>query len=231
MENEKRCITGIMGFDKLCQGGLINESVNLILGNAGSGKTTFLLQFLYNGATKFNENGLFITFEQDPEDLYKGGLKQGMDFKTLEKQEKCFILKIDPESSIKQIEKLLLSKITKNDIQRICFDPINIFSMGFPKEINLRKQLYNFFSLLKQLKVCVLISGESDSESTDGNNKFEKEIIFCRYLSDSIIELFSSGIAGKGDRALRILKMRMTSHVRGPVGMQITSSGIKLEKF
>ena len=41
----ERCPTGIAGFDNLCEGGLVADSANLVVGNAGAGKTTFLLQF------------------------------------------------------------------------------------------------------------------------------------------------------------------------------------------
>ena len=53
-----RCPTGIVGFDKICQGGFVRNSDNLIVGGPGSGKSTFLLQFLWNGVSQFNENGL-----------------------------------------------------------------------------------------------------------------------------------------------------------------------------
>jgi circadian clock protein KaiC len=223
----EKCPTGIVGFDILCEGGLVRDSINLVVGNAGAGKTTFLLQFLYNGVTNFNENGLYVSFEQDEEDLHRAGMKQGMDFKKL--GDRCEFLRLNPNFSIKEIEKELIKRIAKNDLKRICFDPINVFYLEFPKEINLRKQLYEFLSLLKKLDVCVLIAGESDIES-EGNHVNSQEVSFCKYVVDGVVELFSSGISGKGDRAVRILKMRMTNHKRGPVGMEISSSGIKVLK-
>jgi len=54
----EKCPTGIEGFDSLCNGGFIRNSSNVIVGGPGSGKTTFMLQFLYNGITKKQENGL-----------------------------------------------------------------------------------------------------------------------------------------------------------------------------
>jgi circadian clock protein KaiC len=225
----ERCATGILGFDELCEGGLIRDSTNLLVGNAGAGKTTFLLQFIYNGATKFNENGLYVSFEQDAADLYRTGLKQGMDFKELEKKGKVEILRLDTEASIKEIQRELLKIIAKKDIKRICFDPINVFSLNLSKEVSLRKQLYDFLNLVKNLDVCVVIAGESDFESSEKQGASE-EISFCKYLVDGVIELFSSGISGEGSRALRITKMRITNHFRGPIGMEITEKGIKVLK-
>jgi len=230
MAEKDRCATGIPGFDNLCEGGLIKDSINLISGNAGAGKTTFLLQFLYNGATKFKENGLFVTFEQDKTDLYKSGKLQGMDFEKLEKDGSCEIIKFDPNLTVKDMQKELIKRITKNDIKRICFDPMNIFAIDLPKEVSLRKQLYEFLGLLKNLEICVIISIESDEEDTGGKLMVSEGLSFCKYLSDGLIEIYSSGISGSGDRAIRIKKMRMTKHKRGPVGMEITDSGIKVLK-
>jgi len=230
-DNKERCATGIPGFDNLCSGGFIDDSLNLVLGNAGAGKTTFLLQFLYNGAIKFKENGLYVSFEQDVADLYRTGKKQGMDFEKLASDEKCEIVKFDPNLSVKELQKELIKKVAKNDIKRICFDPINVFSLKLPKEISLREQLYDFLSLLKKLDVCVVIAGESDGEDGESGHDISPEISFCRYLSDGVIELFSSGISGSGDRAIRVTKMRLTNHKRGPVGMEINDMGIKVLKI
>ena len=230
MVNKERCATGITGFDVLCDGGLVKDSINLLVGNAGAGKTTFLLQFLYNGATTFHENGLYVTFEQDKSDLCRTAKLQGMDFDKIIKDGKCDIIKFDPGLSVKEVQKDLIKRITKSDIKRICFDPINIFTIDLPKEISMRRQLYEFLGLLKNLDVCVLIAGESDEEDGVGKQALSEGLTFCKYLSDGVIELFSSGISGSGDRAVRITKMRMTKHKRGPVGMEITDSGIKVLK-
>lgn len=226
-KKEERCATGIQGFDKLCEGGFIEDSLNLIVGNAGSGKTTFLLQFLYNGATKFNENGLYLSFEPEIKDLNRAGMKQGMNFQELDKQGKCKIIKANPNSTIKSLQEDIGKLVIKNDIKRICIDPVNVFSLSLPKELNMRKQLYDLLSWLKGLGVCVLVAGESD-EDFGGKYDISDEIKFTKYSVDCVVELFSSGISGKGDRALRISKMRMTKHFRGPIGMEITDKGMKV---
>jgi KaiC/GvpD/RAD55 family RecA-like ATPase len=228
-EKEERCGTGISGFDELCEGGFVKDSINLVLGNAGSGKTTFLLHFIYNGALKNNHNGLYVTFEQDIEDLERAGKKQGMDFNKLKKDNKVDFLKFGADTTIKEIQKELIKRVAKGDIKRICLDPINVFSLELAREVGLRKQLYDFLSLLKQLDVCVLIAGESDGETNEGYN-LSQEISFCKYLVDGVIELYSSGISGSGDRAIRISKMRMTNHKRGPCEMKISENGLKVLK-
>ena len=49
---------------------------------------------------------------------------------------------------------------------------------------------------------------------------------FTRFLTDGVIDLYSSGLGGVSDRAVRIIKMRRTNHSRGPIPMHITNEGI-----
>jgi circadian clock protein KaiC len=222
-----RSPTGISGFDDLCQGGFLRDSVNLIMGNAGSGKTIFLLQFLYNGFLKYNENGLYVSFEEEIKDLEESAKLLEMDFKGFATN-KCQFIKFKPGVTINEIQKEILKKISENDIKRIVFDPINIFSSQLPKGVSLRRQLYEFFELLKQLNICVIVSGESNTGSVNRKLKIPGEITIAKFFSDSVIEFYSSGIGGEGDRAIKILKMRRTKHFRGPVGMEIDDKGVEV---
>src|ERR1700712_5921598 len=61
--------TGISGFDDITFGGLPTGRPTLICGAAGSGKTLFGATFLVNGVVKFNEPGVFMSFEERAEDL------------------------------------------------------------------------------------------------------------------------------------------------------------------
>lgn len=229
LKKEERLATGISGFDKLIQGGFISDSLNLVLGNSGAGKTTFLLQFLYNGVVKHKEKGLYVSFESDESYIFRTGKVLGMNFNKFEKDGSCSIIKVDPEETIGNLQDKLMRIIIENDVRRVCIDPLNVFSLNLPKEISARKQLYDFLSFLRGLNVCVLVAGESDRES-EGDSVVSEDIGFVKYLVDGVIELFSSGISGEGDRALRITKMRMTDHFRGPVGFELTKKGLDVKK-
>ena len=60
-----RCPTGIEGLDDLIDGGFPRGRVILLAGTCGTGKTTFAVQYLVNGITKYGENGIFVTLEQN----------------------------------------------------------------------------------------------------------------------------------------------------------------------
>ncbi|MCW3981972.1 MAG: AAA family ATPase, partial [Candidatus Bathyarchaeota archaeon] len=61
----ERSKTGIEGLDELINGGLIKGETILLAGSTGSGKTIFCTQFIYNGAVRFGEKGVYATFEED----------------------------------------------------------------------------------------------------------------------------------------------------------------------
>ena len=65
----QRIQSGIPGFDQIVGGGLIRDRVYLLAGPAGAGKTIFSSQFLYNGLTKFGENGVYVVLEETPQQL------------------------------------------------------------------------------------------------------------------------------------------------------------------
>jgi len=55
--------TGITSLDDLLIDGIPRTNVILVEGGTGSGKTLFGLEFIYRGATQFNEPGIIVGFE------------------------------------------------------------------------------------------------------------------------------------------------------------------------
>src|SRR3954464_9356944 len=65
----RKAATGIDGLDAITEGGLPEGRPTLLCGVAGCGKTLFGVTFLVEGAQRFNEPGVFMTFEERPEDI------------------------------------------------------------------------------------------------------------------------------------------------------------------
>lgn len=227
----ERCQTGISGFDVLCNGGFVRNSVNAILGGPGAGKTIFMVQFLYNGATIFKENGLYVSFEADVTDIYKDALSFGWDLEKLDRQDKCKFLRISPDSDVTELKRDLTRLIAKYQIRRICLDPITMIGLGENNMGKIRGMVFDVASLLKRLGVTVLVANEtasSDTEEGGFGGSTDVRSQYIKFLSDSITDLYSSGLGGVSDRAIRISKMRRTAHYRGPVPMEIGKAGIRV---
>lgn len=225
-----RCPTGITGFDKLCDGGFVRNSDNLIIGGPGSGKSTFLLQFLWNGITQFAENGLYCSFEPDITDTLNDSIAHGWDFAKLSEEGKIKFMRFAPQTPIEDLKRELMQVVSKNDIRRICFDPISVLALNLSEQGKIRQIIFELSDLMKRLKVTTLFADESLEGDIMNTGEWTKTDIL-RFLSDSVTVFYESPVAGYGERAVRIMKMRRTPHARAAVGMTITDKGIEvLEK-
>ena len=66
----QKCLTGIQGFDEITEGGIPRNRITLLCGSTGTGKTLLGIDFLIHGASKYNEPGVFLSFEETEDELY-----------------------------------------------------------------------------------------------------------------------------------------------------------------
>ncbi|NMA44445.1 MAG: hypothetical protein GX950_01370 [Candidatus Diapherotrites archaeon] len=208
---EGRAKTGIKGFDELIEGGFERESIVLLVGSAGTGKTLFGLQFLYEGVTQFNEPGVFISFEQDKESLYKHSLNFGWTFKEIEEQGKFKLLQFKPHQVTAILEEgggQIRDALAEIKAKRVVIDSITAYGLLFTDEYKRREKILEFFNLLRKWGVTALVICEDDPV------KIEKQEGSIGFISDAIITLHYQHDEEKGIRihALEVLKMRGTRH-------------------
>ncbi len=225
----ERCPTGISGFDNICEGGFVRNSSNVLIGGPGSGKTTFLLQFLWNGITKYNENGIYCSFEPDIVETLRDALSFGWDFTKLNQEGKIKLLKFSPRTSIDDLKIELTKIISQNQTRRICFDPVSVLALSENNAGKVRETIFELISLLKRFKVTSILADEfleEDVAAVETGVWSKTDIL--KFLTDSVTILYQRGFKQGSDRSLKILKMRRTNHIRNPVGMEIISSGINI---
>jgi len=227
-----RCPTGIIGFDKLCQGGFVRNSDNLIVGGPGSGKSTFLLQFLWNGVTRFNENGLYCSFEPDILDTLNDAMAFKWDFTKLSSEGKMKFMRFSPQTSVEELKGELTRMISRGSVKRICFDPISVLALNSENQGKMREKIFELSSLMKRLKVTTVYADESmEIEGVNSISGDWTKTDILRFLSDSVTTFYDSKVTEAGERSIRISKMRRTKHARRAVGMKITDSGIDIDEL
>src|SRR5208337_298851 len=89
--------TGINGLDEVTQGGFPQGRPTLLCGSAGCGKTLFSMTFLYNGAVLYDEPGVYLAFEEQPEDLIKNVGSLNYDIENLIAQNRLAIDHVEIE--------------------------------------------------------------------------------------------------------------------------------------
>ena len=114
----------------------------------------------------------------------------------------------------------------------MCIDPVNVLAINLEKDKFVRESVYELVSELKSMGVTSLLSVETTEGSMDGNYLGNDDLRtqMLKFLADAIINLYSSGLGGSTDRAIRIEKMRRVNHARGPKPLKITDKGIVVLK-
>jgi len=180
----------------------------------------------------FRENGLYCSFEPDIVETLNDAMAHGWDFSKYSSEGKIKFMRFAPQTSIEELKSELTKMISRNNIKRVCFDPVSVLALHLADSGKIRKTVFELSTLMKRLRVTTVYADETlegdGMHSPDG--EWTKTDIL-RFLSDSVTLFHETPIAGVGDgadRALRIVKMRRTAHVRTPVPMKITAKGIEV---
>lgn len=214
-----RITSGIPGLDDLIQGGFVKGSVNLISGPTGSGKSIFGLQHVWHGLKK-GENGVFISLEQEPMDIFGDVKDFGWDFNSYIKKKKC-IIEYLPTWRLEDLTIKVLQKIKSINAKRFVLDSISLVCSKLePEEI--RSELTEFLRELRRSGVTSLLLSEIP-EGSKGLSTFGIE----EFIVDSIIILhYLEFVSGMSPRSLLIRKMRRTNHGTDVYPVNITNKGI-----
>ena len=218
-----RVSTGITGFDEIIGGGLPRNRTILVQGDAGTGKSTFSLQYLINGATKFNENGLFLSLEYDPHFLVEDMRLFNWDINQLIHEKKLNIitsrggLENPSEMSVNDLINFIFEETRKINAKRLVIDSLNSLELMFAKSNNMRKELSRFTSLIGDLDCTTLLLSEMNANQQ-----------LYTYLSHGVIQLYYNKMGANRFRAVEILKMRGVKHSSYTHSMQILD-GIGIE--
>ncbi len=223
-KKENRVKTGIPGFDKLIEGGLENGSLNLAVGDAGSGKTIFGLQYLIEGLKK-GEKCLFVSFEEDKEDFYNNMSDFGWDLKKDEKENKFFFLEYNPKK-VKtmigegggEIERLVI----KHKIDRLVIDSLTSFLLLFDDEVDRREAGLSLFSILNRWELTSLVTMQENPLENDA------EFLDLEFEADSLILIYFLRVKGERERFIEILKMRGTKHSKKIHPLKLGKKGFKV---
>ncbi len=223
----KRVRSGIHEFDKMVGGGMPKGSVVMVAGGAGAGKTIFALQILCQGA-KNGERGLFMTFEEEPEDIMEQGRQFNWEIDGLVKKGALKVIRMTypkiKDNGSKAFEKVLeewrlpkamsdgiIDMIRKHGPKRVVIDSLSTIGSGMRSNIadmmkrDIIKEL--IFSLKKEDLELTILTSElprtGEWYSNDGVSEF---------LVDGIVVLHKISTGMGSSRMISVEKMRKTGH-------------------
>ncbi len=226
----EKCRTGISGFDEITGGGVPKGRPTLVCGGAGSGKTLFAMEFLLNGATQFNEPGIFISFEENERELTENVASLGWDLEALSREKKIFLDHVYIErSEIEETGEFNLdglfirieSALRAVNAKRIAVDSMEALFSGFSDEMSLRAEIRRLFRWLKEKGLTAVITGEQGKGSFTRHGLEE-------YISDCVVFLDNRMNDQVATRRIRVVKYRGTSHGANEYPFLITEKGFSV---
>ena len=220
--------TGIDGLDEILNGGIVGNSTTLVSGNPGAGKSILCLQFIYNGVEDHDEKGIYLSFEEDTEDLQEAAESLGFerwgdyvengDIKVYDKQE--LLRKNDFSSSLD----LLLDDIEDAEYDRLVLDSLTMFELFFEDETEKRTYLLKFTDILKKNGLTTLMTNEQGAVFP------ETEIGLENYLTDGNIYLIQTPTESGVNRYVWVAKMRKKNIETDIFPMEISQGGIRVHQ-
>jgi circadian clock protein KaiC len=229
MKELNKLPTYIKGFDLIAEGGLPKGRSTLVSGTPGSAKTTFACQFLVKGITKSNENTVFVTFEENPEDIRLNMSNFGWDIAKWEKEGKWLF--VDCSASLGEyiinvgnfdlsgLISRIIYAVNKNSASRLSIDSIGSLFNQFENSGLIRNSFLKLFFELKKNNVTVIITTERDDENGKISRNGEEE-----FAADNVIILRNIKNEANRRRTIEILKFRGTSHHKGEFAFTINPS-------
>ena len=191
----------------MCHGGFFRDSVVLVSGATGTGKTLMVTQFL-NGGFETKERSLLFAFEESRDQLFRNAAAWGMDFEKAEKKGLLRVVNRYPhalpmEDHLVQMREL----IAEYEPHRVAVDSLSALERVFTLR-SFREFVISLTSTLKRQRMTTMFTSTTPA-LLGGGSVTEKHI---STLTDSIILLRYVEVPGRVRRSVSVLKMRGSSH-------------------
>lgn len=213
---DERVLTGIDGLDALIDGGLLEGSVTVVSGDAGTGKTMICSQFLWEGYDN-DETCLYVSTEEMPDEILHDAAEFGWEFD--EDSDRFHIEYLDPSTRSNYFRKDVKRMVEEEmDPDRIVIDSISVLSQYWDDDANVRTNLTQLIKLLKDWETTVLIT----AEAPDGESRHD----IVEFVADGVINLDAKSMGSGLQRTLTVKKMRGTAMDGSINDLKFTEDGL-----
>ncbi|AOW80986.1 circadian clock protein, KaiC [Halodesulfurarchaeum formicicum] len=222
-----RINVGIEGLDAMIQEGVPDRSLMAVIGGAGTGKTTFALQFLQE-ALRNDGKAVFITLEENRERILRSASQKGWDFEAAVADGSLAVLDLDPvdmANSLTSIRSELPRLVGDFEADRLVLDSVSLLEMMYDDQATRRTEIYDFANALKRAGVTTLVTSEASEETA-----YASRFGIIEYLTDAVfvLQYVRPEDFQETRLAVEIQKIRDANHARESKPYELTSGGIEV---
>jgi KaiC/GvpD/RAD55 family RecA-like ATPase len=210
-------------------GGFPSGRVILLLGEPGAGKTILCSQFLFNGFTKYGENGIFVSMDERKAQFVREMNAFGWNFQSAEKDDRFIFIDASPirtipdevrvgknvigreDFSLMSLLEFLRNNVKKIGAARIVIDAVSLFLSFYPNEDKRRKALLDLVQALSETEATCVLSSELRRVGIRGRTLQIEE-----YITHGVVLMQTIGTNRTMERAIQVEKMRETQIDRQP---------------
>jgi circadian clock protein KaiC len=216
--------SGLAQLDLLLDGGPSRGTANLLMGPAGSGKSTLCIQYALAAAQRGERAAMFM-FDERLETLLERCKGLGMDMQSHIDAGRILVRQIDPASlSPGEFIYLVRRSVEQEHARVVVIDSLNGYLNAMPGERFLLIQMHELLTYLAKYGVLTwmviaqhgLVGAGSESP------------IDLSYLADTVLVLRYFEHAGRVRKALSVLKKRGGKHEDSIREFQMTPQGVRV---
>ena len=215
--------SGNAELDALIGGGLDSGTSNLLMGPAGSGKSTVAALFVHAAAAR-GERALYFAFDESTHTLFRRARAMGLDFEEHVAAGNLKVQQIDPaEIAPGELAHQIMECVEQHQTRVIVLDSLNGYVNAMPQDDYINLHLHELLSYLNQRGVVTIMTlAQQGLVGTMGVP------VDVSYLADTVVLTRYFEARGSVRKAISIIKKRSGAHESTIRELEMTPSGVRI---
>jgi len=215
--------SGVAELDALLGGGIEQGSSTLILGPAGTGKSTFGLQYIAASAERGERAALYV-FDEELGLLFDRAAAMGFDLRAMRKSGALHIEQLDAaELSPGEFAHRVRNCVDRHGVQTVMIDSLNGYQAAMPHEQALTLHIHELIQYLNRVGASTFLTVAQHGLVGD-----MKAPVDVTYLADTVVLLRYFEAIGEVRRAVSVIKKRSGRHEPTIREYRISQRGLEL---
>jgi circadian clock protein KaiC len=216
--------SNLANLDALTGGGLDTGTATLIMGPAGTGKSSLTTQYVVAAAERGQKAAIFI-FDEGINTLLERSAGIGIDLAQHMEAGRCSIRQIDPaEMTTGEFSSIVCKSVKDSGAKIVVIDSLNGYLQSMPEEHFLNAHMHEMLAYLNQQGVLTILVVAQ--HGLFGSNM--PPPVEISYLADTVLLLRYFESAGRVHKAISVVKKRTGGHEDSIRELRLSNKGIEV---